>query len=180
VLVAVQNGDGLMLPVSQGHDEVTAWISRGEVQDAANCHSPGRPGGEQIKVTPPTDASTGAAAAADALSKYFTAVDAADYAGAYHRLSLSQQNGVDYSTFADRLTSSFDFGVVAHSMTEGDDGSVRAWITFTSLQAPWAGPNGDTCDHWSLDYTITTTDGSGYRIAQSVGHGGGAEARPCS
>jgi hypothetical protein len=50
---------------------------------------------------------------------------------------------------------------VLNSVTTQSPGVDIAWVSFTSLQSASQGPNGDTCDIWSLDYTMDQVKGHG-------------------
>ncbi len=54
-----------------------------------------------------------------------------------------------------------DFDIQVLDAAQVDARTVRVGLTFTSLQAPSKGPNGDSCDIWTIDYTmIQAADGS--------------------
>jgi hypothetical protein len=51
-------------------------------------------------------------------------------------------------------------------------------LQFVSLQRTDKGPDGDTCDTWTLDYHLVQLDGSWY-IHATNGYGGGANHTSC-
>jgi len=55
---------------------------------------------------------------------------------------------------------------------------VLAHVTFTSVQAPDKGPNGDSCDNWDLDYSMIPSAGT-WLIDQVRGHNGGQTHIAC-
>jgi serine protease Do len=63
--------------------------------------------------------------------------------------------------FADGDATSYDSDVQVLDAAQIDATTVRVGLTFTSLQAPDKGPNGESCDIWTIDYTvIEASDGS--------------------
>jgi hypothetical protein len=67
-------------------------------------------------------------------------------------------------------STSYVFNVDLQSVTETSAGSVLADVSFTSLQSPSKGPNGDSCDDWTLAYTLVQLNGS-WVIQQATGQG---------
>ena len=49
--------------------------------------------------------------------------------------------------------------MVIQSISMVDTQTAVAFVTFDSTQAASQGPNGDTSDSWTLDYTMKLVDG---------------------
>ncbi|MGH9130519.1 MAG: hypothetical protein ACRDWV_02350, partial [Acidimicrobiales bacterium] len=82
------------------------------------------------------------------------------------------------STFAAEVSSSYDEYATLNAVTPVFPGVDVSWISFTSLQSANQGPNGDTCDDWSLDYTMDDVGGV-WLIASAAGHAGGPANTSC-
>jgi hypothetical protein len=91
---------------------------------------------------------------ASTLNTYFAALNARHFSTAWLQLTphLGQTITVAHLTSADRTTR--DSAVVVHRVTALDARTAAAFVTFTSTQAASFGPNGDTRDNWTLDYTM--------------------------
>ena len=91
---------------------------------------------------------------ASTLNTYFAAINARHFSTAWLQLTphLGQTITVTHLTSADRTTR--DSAVVVHRVTALDARTATAFVTFTSTQAASFGPNGDTRDNWTLDYTM--------------------------
>jgi hypothetical protein len=98
-----------------------------------------------------------------ALSTYFTAINDGDYQSAYDQLTPAEQAAVGseaHFALGDATTYIFDEsmgGVV--QLSPGID---QTPVAFVSAQAPADGPGGggDTCDVWTMNYTMVETGGS--------------------
>jgi hypothetical protein len=106
-----------------------------------------------------------------ALATYFEAIDGGDYQTAYEQLAPSQQALMSEAAFASSESSSYDFDVVVSAVSQVAAGTDVASVDFTSLQDPSEGPNGDSCDDWTLNYTMVAQGGS-WLIDRAVGQQG--------
>jgi S1-C subfamily serine protease len=106
-----------------------------------------------------------------ALTTYFNAINNGDYASAYAQLSPAEQATTSESKFASDLSTTYDFNVNVGAISAVSPGTGLVDVTFTSLQSPAQGPNGDTCDNWTLQYTMVQFNGS-WLIQSANGQGG--------
>ena len=60
----------------------------------------------------------------------------------------------------DADATSFDFGFEVTSFRYGSGATAVVGLTFTSIQDASKGPNGDTCDTWYLNYTLSAATGT--------------------
>jgi hypothetical protein len=66
--------------------------------------------------------------------------------------------------FAEGDASSYDFGQTVLDVSPVDAATVRVALASTSLQAPDKGPKGNTCDNWTLEYTMVQSGVSSWLI----------------
>jgi len=171
-------GIGYAVSPTTAAARVRAWQGRTTSVVSASCDRPVAPLPAQNLdplVPPGSDARTLAVGAA--LKRYFDAINAADYRAAW--LGLSPRiRGASPDALAKGDATSYDGLVVVHSVTSAPGGAVLAYVTFTSVQAPDKGPNGDSCDNWDLDYTMIPSGGT-WLIDQVRGHNGGPTHSTC-
>lgn len=93
------------------------------------------------------------------LKTYFAALNARRFGTAWLQLTphLGQTITVAHLASADRTTR--DSAVVVRRVTALDATTAIAFVTFTSTQTASLGPNGDTRDDWTLDYTMKLVGG---------------------
>jgi len=72
-------------------------------------------------------------------------------------------------------STSYNFNLL--SVTEQSPGVDVATLDFTSLQDAAHGPNGETCDNWTLNYTMV--DSGGTWLIDSVTGQNGVTHAPC-
>ncbi len=72
---------------------------------------------------------------------------------------------------------SFIFDARLRNLTRSGSGTIIAYVTFTSIQAAECGPNGETCDRWTLDYTMQLV-GTRWLIDGAHAHAGSTNG-PC-
>jgi hypothetical protein len=95
------------------------------------------------------------------LAAYFNAINARNYHVAWSELSAANQAANPYAQFAAGESSTTLENVVLHGITAGSQpGTHVAEITFRSHQHPSQAPNhSDSCDDWTLDYTMIQSSG---------------------
>jgi hypothetical protein len=113
---------------------------------------------------PPTTASVVPVAAAatttdpgpaeQTLGRYFAAVGAANWQGAWATFSPAEQSRASPAQIAQGATGSQDSAIVIETLTANANGSEVANVSFQSTQPPANSPNGSACDDWNLDYTL--------------------------
>jgi hypothetical protein len=94
------------------------------------------------------------------LTTYFDAIDTGDYATAYAQLAPDEKATITEAQFAANDATSYDYNVSIGAATSTSSGSELVDVSFTSLQSPSEGPNGDQCDNWTLEYTMINSGGS--------------------
>jgi serine protease Do len=94
-----------------------------------------------------------------ALTTYFNAIDSGDYATAYAQLAPSEQAKQPEATFAAEEATTYTYNVTLQSIAVAGNADDTVDVSFTSLQAPSLGPNGDDCDHWTLAYSMVEANG---------------------
>jgi hypothetical protein len=95
------------------------------------------------------------------LSAYFNAINARNYQVAWSELSAANQAANPYAQFAAGESSTTIQNVYLHGIAAGSQpGTYVAEITFRSHQDPSQAPNySDSCDDWTLDYTMIQSSG---------------------
>ncbi|MEO6585977.1 MAG: trypsin-like peptidase domain-containing protein [Knoellia sp.] len=153
------------------------WNGNTESVVNADCEAPTAPERTtEFELVPPTDDPL-AVEVTQLFRDYFTAINEGNYDQAWALMSPRLRPS-DVNKLADSLSSTIDFGVVVHSVTQADDGIVKAHVYFVSTQSPEQGPKGQTCTVWDLDYTLAPT-GSPWQIRRAVAHGGGSPYHSC-
>jgi putative ABC transport system ATP-binding protein len=139
-------------------------------------HSPLAPPSQPA--SPPTGPAAGITAT---LSTFFNAINTQNYRLAWRQLSAANQANSPYQQFAAGESTSFIPHWRLHSITGGPSpGSYIAFVTFKSHQSPSEAPNHqDSCDVWSLDYTMVPSAGR-WLIAKATPHPGLPEYRRCA
>jgi hypothetical protein len=90
---------------------------------------------------------------------YFAAVNAGEFAKAWAQFTPSMRRDITVAHLASTLATTHDFAVVIHDVTPVDARTAVVYVTFTSTQDASLGPDGDTRDDWTLDYTMKLTGG---------------------
>jgi serine protease Do len=109
---------------------------------------------------------------------FFDAIDTDDYATAYAQLGPTLHAQQSEASFAAALATTYNYNVYLESLTEPSPGTAVANLSFTSLQSPPQGPQGNSCDNWSLTYTLQEIDGS-WVIQSSTGQDGATPYQSC-
>lgn len=100
--------------------------------------------------------------------EFFSAINAGDYDRALKYYDPAGQidttDPAERADFAEGVATSTDSDIVLKSLGEDPStGNVVATVSFTSVQAPEKAPNGQTCAHWTVAYTLSQPGGA-YRI----------------
>jgi hypothetical protein len=106
-----------------------------------------------------------------ALTTYFDAIDAGDYASAYAQLAPQEQAQSSESALASADATSYNYDIAIGTATSNPDGTESVDVEFTSRQSAADGPDGDQCDNWTLTYTMVESGGS-WLIANATGQNG--------
>jgi hypothetical protein len=162
-------GLGYAIPATAAAALFSAWEAAPAPPPAPSCEDalgPSASGSVQNSTTSPVATQITAV-----FATYFDAVDAGDYATAYDQLGPGVTSTLTEAQFAADDSTSYDFDITLEALSAPSPGNALADVSFTSLQSPSKGPNGDSCDNWTLEYTLLETGGS-WLIQQSVGQGG--------
>jgi serine protease Do len=130
-------------------------------------------------LTLPPDVGDVGAELGTTLATYFDGINDGDYASAYYSETARSHDGESLGTFTANVVTSYDTDVNVSSVTPDADGAYEVFVTFTSVQAANEGPNGDTCDLWSLDYRLVP-GGSGFLIDAASSATGGPAYHSCA
>jgi serine protease Do len=158
------NGIGYAVPASQASTADTQWEQSPSPVPPATCSNPLGPTQAQPDIpTPPSGQITDAQGAGivAAFDTYFGGINTGNYAAAYAVLTPRLQAGASEQQFAAGDATSYDTGQTILDAHALNPTTVVIDLAFTSLQTSDKGPNGDTCDNWTLTYTmIQASDGS--------------------
>jgi hypothetical protein len=108
-----------------------------------------------------TDSAQPASGITATLAAYVNAINARNYQVAWSELSAANQAANPYAQFAAGESSTTIENVYLHGIAAGSQpGTYVAEITFRSHQDPSQAPNySDSCDDWTLDYTMIQSSG---------------------
>ena len=112
------------------------------------------------------------AAVSQTLGTYFEGINSGNYATAYAALSPTMQAQFSYDSFAKNTATSYDSDFTVLGAQQPDPNTVVIGIGFSSLQAPGYGPDGETCDNWTLDYTVIRGANGVWLIDATAPHDG--------
>jgi S1-C subfamily serine protease len=162
-------GIGYAVPVQVAAPLFSQWEAGATPPPPPSCTNPLGPSTPEPITGGTNDPNTQAAMAM--LNTYFTAINHGDYQTAYALFSPDAQKTISEAKFAVDDATTFDYNITLQAVTSEGPGRMLADVTFTSLQRPAKGPNGDSCDHWTLQYTLIQI-GSVWRIEVANGQGG--------
>lgn len=160
------SGIAWVVPSTDAAPLVSFWSQSPRVEPMATCDDPLGPQvlpDDVERVMVPPSAGDAAADVSDTLTRYFAGINSGDYASAYAMYSAHLRAGWSLAAFAADTATSFDSDFAVLDAATGED-TVSVTLQFTSLQAPDQGPDGDTCDRWTLRYRLVLDDGGAWRI----------------
>jgi serine protease Do len=157
-------GIGYAVPAGQAAPAMQGWQRSSATVPPAECPNPLGPGQTSPDVPAPPHgqiSDSQAAGIVAAFNTYFGGINSGNYAAAYAVLSPRLQAGTTAQEFAAGDATSYDTDQEVLDARAVDADTVHVVLAFTSLQSAAKGPNGDTCDNWTIDYTmIRTSDGT--------------------
>lgn len=167
------NGIAYAVPASQAGPQMTQWTRSPGTVAPASCTTPLGPSQEQTAIPAISGLDAGASSGiSSAFETYFDGINTGDYDAAWHVLSPRLRSGSSLESFADGDATSFDFAQRVIDATQIDPSTATVVLEFTSIQASDKGPDGDTCDDWTLVYTMVEgSDGTWYIDATTPYHG---------
>jgi serine protease Do len=173
-------GIGYAVPATQAAGEFDQWRANPRPQPAATCQNAAGPNQQASPTIPAPGVNDQADAQAivTTLETYFTGINTADYQSAYAMFTPALQSRLSYADFAGGDATSFDYNLDILDAQRFSSDQVLIALSFTSLQASAYGPGGDTCDNWTLDYTMVRQP-DGQWLIDSVKSHNGTEHTPC-
>ncbi|MGI8416505.1 MAG: S1C family serine protease [Nakamurella sp.] len=151
------NGIGYAIPADQASAADRQWTAAPDPQPPADCQNPLGPSQQQATVPAPQAGSVTEDqlnGIVDTFNIYFGGIDSGDYAAAYSVQAPDRQSPTAQEEFAKGLTSSYDSNITILDAQEVDASTVTVDLAFNSLQTSAYGPDGDTCDNWTLVFTM--------------------------
>jgi S1-C subfamily serine protease len=119
-----------------------------------------------------------AASIAAAFNTYFGGIDTGNYRAAYSVLSPRLQQTSSYREFSQGDATSYDSDIEVLDAKRIDAGTVDVALSFVSLQRADKGPSGETCDTWTLQYTMRVSPDGSWLI-DGVAPYGRSDHTPC-
>lgn len=164
------SGIGYAVDAQSARPEFSSWQASPSPRPAASCANALGPSGSRATIGGPASGSD-VAGIVSTLTTYFDAINNGDYATAYAQLDPHAQSQTSLQTFAAGDSTSYDFNFNLKSITTQSSGVDGAALDFTSVQDAAKGSNGDTCDNWTLNYTMVNTGGT-WLINSATGQNG--------
>lgn len=160
------------------HPLLASWVDNTSSAITVPCTDPEGPlQGRDLTPLVPGSPDATTQSVANVFKKYFGGINSANYEQAWRTLS-PKLRGPSWSSFAKGTSTSYGTQAAISSVAPGPGESVTAHVTFTSVQSPEKGPDGDTCDNWDLDYTLIPAGGS-WLIDKVLGHDCGRTHTSC-
>lgn len=167
---------GYIVPGAEAAPLLASWEQNPAYPPPPSCPHPIGPGSPGPIHNTATGADVPGVLAA--LTAYFDDIDAGNYAGAYAQLGPETQSSITEPVFATRDATTYDYNVDLQSVSSVGLNTDVANVSFISLQDALFGPNGTSCDDWTLQYTMIKS-GNGWLIDGASGlNGVTAEACP--
>jgi len=166
-LLTNANGIAYAVPADQASAADRQWAAAPAPQPPANCQNPLGPSQQQANIpAPPPGSLSGAQinGIVDAFNRYFNGINAGDYAAAYSVLAPSRQSPADYEGFANGVSTTYDSAITILGSRLVDANTVSVDLAFNSLQTSQNGPDGDTCDNWTLVFSMVQQSDGTWRM----------------
>jgi hypothetical protein len=165
-------GIAYAVPATVAAREFPGWEAAPDTQTPTSCADPLGPSAESDPgLTADPSGPLGA------LETYFKSINDGDYAAAYAVLGPTEQAEMSLQEFSADTSTSFDTDFTVGGVAAGANGTVVS-LTFTSVQAAAQGPSGDTCDVWTLDYSMRQDSTGAWRIDTASARNGSTHS-PC-
>ena len=148
----LRQAEGISYAISatEAASTLESW-KQGKALAPAACTTPVGPSGEG-DVSGPSGSVSSAVRAT--LGTYLNAINGADYFTAWLQFTPAEQQRISVAHLASADATTFVCDAYLRNLTTVNTTTVIAYVTFTSIQAPGYGPSGETCDYWTLDYTM--------------------------
>lgn len=161
------NGIGYAIPADQASLADRQWAAAPASQPPANCQNPLGPSQQQANVPAPSAGSVTDAqlhGIVDTFNRYFGGINSGDYAAAYSVQAPDRQSPTAQQDFAKGLSTSYDSNITILDAQPVDANTVTVDLAFNSLQTSANGPDGDTCDNWTLVFTMVQQSDGTWRM----------------
>lgn len=158
-------GIGYAVPATRAGQRYRQWQAHPEQQSPSSCSNPLGPSQAADPDLPAPSSSTLSDAQARGIAAmfntYFQGINTGNYAAARATFSPRLQSRISLSDFQSGDSTSYDSGLEVLSAEATGPRTATVALAFNSLQAPEYGPDGDSCDNWTLDYALVQdADGS--------------------
>jgi S1-C subfamily serine protease len=165
------SGLGYAVDAQVAKPELASWQANPQAQPKGSCANPlGPPAVSAPSIGGPASGAD-ATAIQSALITYFQGINTGDYATAYAQLDAHARAQSTLQHFADGLSTSYDFNFSMGDVTTVSTNTDQVPLSFTSIQNSANGPNGDTCDNWTLNYTMRNIAGAWLIDSVTAQHG---------
>lgn len=158
-------GIGYAIPAPQAGQRYRQWQAHPEHLSASTCSNPLGPSqAANPDLSAPSSSTlsdTQARGIAAMFNTYFQGINTGNYAAAWATFSPHLQSRISFSDFQSGDSTSYDSELEVLSAEATGPRTAMVALAFNSLQAPEYGPDGDSCDNWTLDYALVEdADGS--------------------
>lgn len=159
------SGIAYALPASQAEPAMLAWQRNPMPVPPTNCDDPlGPPQATNNLRSIPGLTATASQGVSAALNTYFDGIKTGHYRAAWNALSPRHRASLSPQAFAAGDATSYDYDQQVLTARQLGPDLAKVTLQFTSLQSPDQGPNGDTCDVWTLVYTMIHNPGGRWYI----------------
>ena len=168
------NGIAYAVPAAQAAPADRTWTRSPQDQPAANCDDPLGPTQQQADI--PSEPSSGVTSGQlngiiSTFEFYFNGINSGNYAQAFEALTPEEQAGGE-GIFADGVSTSYDSNFQLFGSQVVDSRTINVGLAFNSIQRSDKGPDGDTCDNWTLVFTMSQQDNGIWLIGPAKPYNG--------
>lgn len=168
-------GIGYAIPAAQAAQPYRQWQAHPVPVLPAACSNPLGPSlGANPDLPAPSSGSLTAAQAqgiAAMFNTYFDGINTGNYVNAWAAFSPRMQALNSLVEFQAGDSTSYDSGVEVLAAEATGPDSAKVTLSFNSIQAAANGPDGDTCDDWTLDYDLIESPDGSWLIDGTSPHG---------
>lgn len=151
-------GIAFAMAASVAEPQMSSWMEQPAPPDVPSCEFPIGPEDGNYQV----ESDVAHEHLEDLLAtfqNYIDGINSGDYRLAYSQYSPALQERVPYRAFRRGNKTSYVFGMRIRSITEVDALHDEVTVTFTSVQLPKFGRDGQPCTRWTLEYTMLNSAG---------------------
>lgn len=169
-------GIGYAIPATQAGQQYRRWQAKPVPAAPAACSNPLGPSqGANPNLPAPssgtlTEAQSNGIAAM--FNTYFSGINTGNYAAAWATFTPRLQAKISFDKFRAGTSTTYDSGLEVLAAEATGPNTATVALAFNSIQAAEHGPDGSTCNNWTLDYSLVQhTDGSWLIDGTSPHHG---------